>query len=38
MEFQKVIDSRQSVRSFNGKQVSEDILRQMVSAAQAAPS
>ena len=38
MEFQKVIDARQSVRSFNGKQVSEDILRQMVSAAQAAPS
>lgn len=38
MEFQQVIDARQSVRSFNGKQVSEDILRQMVAAAQAAPS
>ncbi len=38
MEFQQVIDARQSVRSFNGKQVSEDILRQMVAAASAAPS
>ena len=38
MEFQQVIDARQSVRSFNGKQVSNDILREMVSAAQAAPS
>lgn len=38
MEFQKVIDSRQSVRNFNGKQVSEDLLREMVVAAQAAPS
>ena len=38
MEFQQVIDARQSVRSFNGKQVSEEILREMVSAAQAAPS
>jgi len=38
MEFQKVIEARQSVRSFNGKQVSEDILRQMIEAAQQAPS
>lgn len=38
MEFQQVIDARQSVRSFNGEQVSQDILRQMVAAAQAAPS
>ncbi|WP_458458923.1 nitroreductase family protein [Pseudobutyrivibrio sp.] len=38
MEFQQVIDTRQSVRSFNGKQVSEDVLREMVSAASAAPS
>jgi nitroreductase len=38
MEFQKVISSRQSVRNFNGEQVSNDTLRQMVEAAQAAPS
>lgn len=38
MEFQQVIDKRQSVRKFNGKQVDADILRQMVAAAQAAPS
>ena len=38
MEFQKVIDARQSVRSFNGNPVSEDILRQMIAAAQTAPS
>ena len=38
MEFTQVIEARQSVRSFNGKQVSEDILRQMIGAAQEAPS
>ncbi len=38
MEFTKVIEARQSVRSFNGQQVSEDILRQMIAAAQEAPS
>ena len=38
MEFQQVIDARQSVRAFNGNQVSEEILREMVTAASAAPS
>jgi nitroreductase len=38
MEFTQVIEARQSVRSFNGKQVAEDILRQMIGAAQEAPS
>lgn len=38
MEFQQVIDVRQSVRNFNGEQVSNDILTEMVKAAQAAPS
>ncbi|MCR5469227.1 MAG: nitroreductase family protein [Lachnospiraceae bacterium] len=38
MEFQKVIEARQSVRKFNGKQVSEDIIREMISAAKEAPS
>ena len=38
MDFQKVIEIRQSIRKFNGEQVSEDIIRQMISAAQAAPS
>ncbi len=38
MEFQKVIESRQSVRSFSGKQVSDEILKEMVAAAQQAPS
>mgnify|MGYP002625776851 CR=1 FL=1 len=38
MEFQKVIEARQSVRSFNGKEVSEDIIRSMIAAAQEAPS
>ena len=38
MEFQQVIDTRQSVRSFNGNQISNEILHEMVSAATAAPS
>ena len=38
MEFQQVIEARQSVRNFNGTQVSEETLRDMVAAAQAAPS
>lgn len=38
MEFQQVIEKRQSVRSFNGKKVSEDILKEMIAAAQQAPS
>lgn len=38
MEFQSVIEKRQSVRSFNGQKVSDDILKEMVAAAQQAPS
>ena len=38
MEFSQVIEARQSVRSFNGQQVSEETLREMIAAAQEAPS
>lgn len=38
MEFQQVIEKRQSVRSFTGEKVSDDIIREMITAAQEAPS
>ncbi len=38
MEFNALNEARLSVRDFNGQAVSEDLLRQMVAAAQQAPS
>lgn len=38
MEFQELIEKRQSVRSYNGKPVDNDLLRQMIAACQEAPS
>ena len=38
MEFQELIEKRQSVRSYTGQPVAEDLLRQMVASAQQAPS
>lgn len=38
MEFQQVIEKRQSVRNFNGEKVSDDVIKQMLLAASQAPS
>lgn len=38
MEFQKVIESRQSVRDFNSQKVSEENIKEMLLAASQAPS